>query len=139
MSIKSMGLGVTAAVLAASLIACGQGQQGATPNGGAAPQPVASTANAAGVTLMVQPASVDGCNPSQPIIATVRWKSASPKVKIMVSGPNHAEPQLFSESGYTGSAKTGNWVVEHTQFTLIDEKNGQTLATYEVGSTPCSK
>lgn len=143
MSVKSIGMGVMTAVLAASLSACNQAHQqpGAVSSAGGSTQSATpSNANsAARVSLTVTPATVDGCKPNQPIVATVSWSSAIPKVKVMVSGPNHAAPQLFSESGYTGSAKTGNWVVEHTQFTLVDEKSGNVLTTYTVGSTPCSK
>lgn len=143
MSMKSICMGVMATVLAALLGACSQAQQqsGAVSSAGGSTQSAApsNTNSAAGASLKVTPATVDGCKPNQPIIATVSWNSAIPKVKVMVSGPNHAAPQLFSESGYTGSAKTGNWVVENTQFTLVDEKSGNVLTTYTVGSTPCSK
>lgn len=140
MSIKQAGLSVAAVVLTASLVACGQSQQqsGATSSGGVTSQPVASAANVAGAVLMVQPASVDGCNPHQPVVATVSWRSREPRVKVMVQGPGQNTPQLFSESGYSGSAKTGDWVVNGTKFTLTSASNGHVLAEQTVGVTPCS-
>jgi hypothetical protein len=134
MPIKSMGLSAVAAVLAASLIACGQGQQQSS----AAQQPAASVANAAGAMLMVQPASVDGCNPNQPVITTVSWHSPAPKNRVMVASPGQVESKLFSESGYSGSAKTGDWVLSGTRFTLTDASNGHVLAEQTVSMTPCT-
>lgn len=134
MSIKLKGSGVVAMVLAASLAACGQDQQQSS----APTQPTASTPTAAGAMLMVQPAGVDGCNPNQPVVATVSWHSREPSVKVMVQGPGHETPQLFSESGYSGSAKTGNWVANGTRFTLTDASNGHVLAEQTVGMTPCT-
>ena len=140
MSIKQVGLSVAAVVLTASLAACGQGQpqSSAASNGGVASQPVASAANVAGAMLMVQPATVDGCNPNQPVVATVSWHSREPSVKVTVQGPGHDTPQLFSESGYSGSAKTGDWVTNGTKFTLISAPDGHVLAEQTVGVTPCS-
>lgn len=143
MSVKSIALEAMAAVLAALLCACGQAQQqsGAVSSMGTSEQSAtpSNTNSAAHASLTVTPATVDGCKPNQPIVATVSWNSAVPKVKVLVSGPGNAVPQLFSESGYTGSAKTGSWVVENTQFTLVDEKSGNVLTSYTVGSTPCNK
>lgn len=140
MSIRTIGLGVVAMVLATSLAACGQGQQqaGAASSAGAAEQPAAPVANASGATLMVQPANVDGCNPNQPVVATVSWHSRAPKNRVMVASPGQVESKLFSESGYSGSAKTDDWVVNGTRFTLTDASNGQVLAEQTVGMTPCS-
>lgn len=134
MSIKSTGLGVVAMVLAASLAACGQGQQQSS----APTQQSASTPTAAGAMLMVKLASVDGCNPNQPVVATVSWHSREPSVKVMVQGPGQDAPQLFSESGYSGSAKTGDWVANGTKFTLTAASNGHVLAEQTVRMTPCT-
>lgn len=149
MSIKSVGLGVVAVVLTASLVACGQGQQqsdavssgsiSSQPDASNTKQPDASTASvaSASATLTVQPATVDGCKPNQPIVATVSWHSSSPKVKVTVSGPGQTVPGLFAESGYTGSAKTDNWVIANTKFELLDEASGHVLAQRVVTATPC--
>lgn len=147
MSVKTMGMGVVAAVLAASLAACGQSQQpsDAVSSGSISAQPDATNvkqasapnADVANATLTVQPATIDGCKPSQPIVATVSWHSSSPKVKVMVSGPGQAVPGLFAESGYTGSAKTENWVIANTKFELLDEASGRILAQRIVTATPC--
>ena len=149
MLVKSTGLGVVLAVVAASLVACGQGQQptdavstgsiSSQPDASSTRQPDASNASvaSASATLTVQPATVDGCKPNQPIVATVSWNSNSPKVKVMVSGPGQAVPGLFAESGYTGSAKTDNWVIANTKFELLDEASGHVLAQRIVTATPC--
>jgi len=141
MSIKSVGLGVVAVVLTASLVACGQGQQqsDAVSSGNISSQPDASNTSvaSASATLTVQPATVDGCKPNQPIVATVSWHSSSPKVKVMVSGPGQTVPGLFAESGYTGSAKTDNWVIANTKFELLDDVSGRVLAQRIVTATPC--
>ena len=165
MLVKSTGLGVVLAVVAASLVACGQGQQPTDavstgsissqpdasgtrqpdasstrqPDASSTRQPDASNASvaSASATLTVQPATVDGCKPNQPIVATVSWNSNSPKVKVMVSGPGQAVPGLFAESGYTGSAKTDNWVIANTKFELLDEASGHVLAQRIVTATPC--
>lgn len=152
MSAKSVRFSVMATVLAASLAACGQGQQqssaaprqdqqqtGIAPSSVASSQPDATLdTNVAGATLMVQPASIDGCTPNQPIVATVSWRSPVPKNRVMVTSPGQVSPQLFSESGYSGSAKTGEWVVNGTRFALIDASNQHLLAERTVTMTPCS-
>lgn len=141
MSIKQVGLRVAAVVLTASLAACGQGQPqsgaAASSSGATSSQPTAPAAHVAGAMLMVQPASVDGCNSKQPIVATVSWRSREPSVKVMVQGPGQEAPQLFSESGYAGTAKTGAWVVANTKFTLIDSKTGTTLAQRTITGSSC--
>lgn len=141
MSVKSMGMGVVAAVLAASLAACGQSQQqsNSASSAGASSQAVASDTSVAGARLTVQPATVDGCKPNQPIVADVSWDSSAPKVRVMVTGPGQATPRLFSESGYTGSAKTGEWVAANTTFLLINADTGAELARHVVTETPCAK
>lgn len=143
MLVKSMVFGVVMVAVAASLGACGQAQQqaSAVSSSGASVHSgtPSSTDSVVRASLTVTPATVDGCKPTQPMVATVSWNSAVPKVKVMVSGPGQATPRLFSESGYTASAKTGSWVVENTKFTLVDDRNGNVLTSYTVGSSPCSK
>lgn len=138
MSVKSIGLGVAATVLAASLAACGQGeQQSNTASTAGASSSAASSTSGAGAMLVVEPASVDGCKPNQPVTATVSWHSKDPHVKVMAAAPSQAQLQLFSEGGYTGQAKTGNWVVANTRFELIDAETGKQLAKLTVRATQC--
>lgn len=143
MSAKSMSMGVLAAILAASLVACGQsGQQqpgGAASSDGAPSQHTATNTHVTGAMLTVQPATVDGCKPNQPIEATVSWHSFAPKVRVMVAAPGQPEPHLFSESGFTGSAKTGDWVVSGTTFTLVEEKTETVLARTVVAQRGCEQ
>lgn len=139
MSFKSMGSSVIAMVLAASLSACGQGQQqsNTASSAGAASQPAASNTNVAGASLIVQPASIDGCKPNEPIVATVSWHANTPKVKVLVEGPGQSAPRLFSESGFSGQAKTDDWVVTGTRFVLVNASTGATLATHLMRAGPC--
>lgn len=139
MSFKSMGSSVIAMVLAASLVACGQGQQqsNTASSAGASSQPAASNTNVAGASLIVQPDSVDGCKPNQSIIATVSWHSKDPHVRVMVGTPGHTG-KLFSEGGLTGSAKTERWVRAGTEFTLVDAQTGAVLARQTVTEGACN-
>jgi hypothetical protein len=151
MSFKSMSVIAVTAVLATSLVACGQGQQASNAasrqeeqqRAGIASSSVLSSPSIApetslpDATLMVQPASIDGCKPNQPIVAIVSWHSREPHVKVMVQGPKQDTPQLFSESGHTGSAKTGPWVIANTKFTLISSGTGAVLAQRTIAQTSC--
>lgn len=137
MLFKSIGSGIITAVLAASLVACGPGQQQSTgSNTSDSSQPVAPNTSAAGATLTVQPAAVDGCKPNQSIIATVSWHSKDPHVRVMVGTPGHTG-KLFSEGGFTGSAKTEQWVQAGTEFTLVDAQTGAVLARQTVTEGAC--
>lgn len=137
MSAKSMGIGALAAILVTSVAACGQGGQ--QQSGAAASQSAATNTHIAGAMLTVEPAAVDGCKPDQPIEATVSWHSPSPKVGVMVAAPGQSKPHLFSESGFTGSAKTGDWVVSGTTFTMVEEKTGVVLAKTVVAQQGCEQ
>jgi len=115
-----------------SIAACSSSQ---SPGQSSGVPPVAD-ANS-GATLTVEPATVDGCKPNEPIVATVSWHSNVSKVKVMVAAPAQSTPQLFSESGYAGSAKTGTWVVAGTTFILVDAGTAKQLATRTVTATKC--
>lgn len=139
----------TIAVAALSLAACGQSHAPSTTEAAAAdrapvatpaqPQEPSATSAAVGsATLTVTPDVVDNCKPGQPVAATVKWHSDAPKVKVMVAGPGQATPHLFSESGFTGSAQTGNWVFANTRFTLIDAVTNRQLAQVVVAPKACA-
>ncbi|MGH2508137.1 MAG: hypothetical protein ACRDHZ_12140 [Ktedonobacteraceae bacterium] len=137
MSMRMFGTFAAVVALAGSMAACSQSGQSSP----AAVEPTASTATtpvgSTTATLTVQPSSVDGCKPNQPVVATVSWHSSVPTVKIMVAGPGQMTPHLFSEGGHTGSAKTGDWVVANTKFTIVDPASGSILASYTVGANHC--
>lgn len=140
MSARSICLGMVTAVLAVFLAACGQGPQQPNPASSVgALSPASSNASVAGASLIVRPATIDGCTPNQSIVATVSWHSTAQKNRVMVSAPGQAAPKLFSESGYSGSAKTGDWVGANTTFTLVNADTGDELARRVVTETPCSK
>lgn len=120
------------------LAACSQGgaPETSVTSGQAKPQ-AASNSNASGsATLTVSPGTVDPCKPNQPVIATVSWHSKDPHVRVMVSTAGHAE-KLFSEGGFTGSAKTEQWVLAGTEFTLVDAQTGAVLAKRTVTKGAC--
>lgn len=141
MSVKSIGMGVIATVLAASLGACSQAQQqsGAESSAGGSTQSAtpSNTNSAARASLTVTPATVDGCKPNQPMVATVSWHANTPKVKVLVAGPGQSAPRLFSESGFSGQAKTEDWVVTGTRFVLVNASTGATLATHLMRAGSC--
>lgn len=138
MSMRIFGTFALVAVLTGAMTACSQsGQQ--SP---AAREVVASTATApagpATATLTIQLATVDGCEPNQPIVATLSWYSSVTHVKVMITGPRQTALRLFSESGYAGSAKIAEWVVADTRFSLIDTSTGATLANRVMSAAGCS-
>lgn len=138
MSLKSGTAGV---LLFASMGLLGACSQGGAPQGPVASDQsnaqAASNKNAPGsATLTVSPDTVDGCKPNQPVIATVRWHSKDPHVRVMVSTRGHAG-KLFSEGGFTGSARTEQWVLAGTEFTLVDAQTGVVLAKQTVTEGAC--
>lgn len=135
MSAKYLLLPMVAAT-ALTLAACGQSQ--APTSGVSAPAAQSQTAAAGSATLTVTPDAVADCHPPRPVVATVNWHSAVPKVKVMVTSPSQATPHLFSESGFTGSAQTGDWVVAKTRFELVDAADGKQLAQVIVGTKTCN-
>lgn len=141
MSIKSFCVIALAAIIAGSLAACSQSGQPEASNTSATPatQPAASVANVDGATLTVKPAATDDCKPNQPFVADVSWHSSAPKVKVMVSTSSDPTPHLFSESGFTGSARTGDWVVSGTTFTMVEAKTGTVLAKTVVAQHDCKR
>jgi len=137
---KFFGAMVAITALAASLGACGQSEQqpnlDATKSAPAAPATALAT-EASGVMLTVQPAYVDGCKPDQSIVAKLNWHSNVTKVQVLVTNPGQPT-RLFSESGFTGSAKTGDWVVAGTEFKLVDPATNHVLATRVVSVGSCA-
>lgn len=138
---KFFGVVMTVAAFAGLLAACGKGGQQPSPSaatGTSAARPaVASTTDASGATLTVQPTSVDGCAPDQPIVARLNWHSNVAKMQVLVTNPGQPT-RLFSESGFTGSAKTGNWVIAGTKFELVDSATKHVLATRIMSAGPCA-
>ncbi len=141
---KFFGIVMVVGVFAGLLAACAQsGQQPASNTATSAPAapsemaPPATGASDGAATLTVQPASVDGCAPDQPVAARLDWRSNVAKAQVLVTNPG--EPtRLFSESGFTGSAKTGSWVVAGTKFELVDAATKHVLATQVISAGPCA-
>lgn len=137
MSVKNRATGIALFASMGLLAACSQGgaPETSVTSGHAKPQ-AASNSYAGSATLTVSPGTVDGCKPNQPIIATVSWHSKDPHVRVMVSTAGHAG-KLFSEGGFTGSAKTEQWVLADTEFTLVDAQTGAVLAKQTVTKGAC--
>jgi len=138
MSVKNRTTGIALFASMGLLAACGQGgaPETSVTSGQAKPQAASNSNVPRSATLTVSPGTVDGCKPNQPIIATVSWHSKDPHVRVMVSTAGHAE-KLFSEGGFTGSAKTEQWVLADTEFTLIDAQTGAVLAKQTVTEGAC--
>jgi len=138
MSIKSRAAVIAISAYMGLLAACSRGgaPETSVTSGQAEPQAVSNSKAPSSATLTVSPGTVDGCNPNQPVIATVSWHSKDPHVRVMVSTAGHAE-KLFSEGGFAGSAKTEQWVLADTEFTLVDAQTGAVLAKQTVTKGAC--
>lgn len=138
---KFLGAVTSIAAFAGSLAACGQGGQPSNSNAAAsrivAQSAVTPATNATEATLTIQPGNVDGCRPDQPMVARLNWRSNIAKVQVLVTNPGQPT-RLFSESGFTGSAKTGNWVVAGTKFELVDPITKHVLATRVMSAGSCA-
>jgi len=96
---------------------------------------------AARATLTVSPNSVSSCEKGAHIDPTVGWQRIDTSIqnlRVTVSSPGSGEEKLFSEGGYQGSAKAGDWVVAGVTFRLYDGDKGESLASYTVASAPCA-
>ena len=138
MSIKSRTAMIAISASIGLLAACSQGGAPETPNASGQSQAASGSAASESAVLTVSPNTVNGCDPNQGVVATVSWHSQNPHVKVMVAGPGQAQPQLFSEGGYAGQAKTGNWVMANTRFQLVDAETGKQLAEQTVKATKCN-
>lgn len=100
----------------------------------------ATSVSAGQASLVVDPGSVSACDAGIRVTAHVSWQVRLPsvkQVKVMVSDPDATTARLFSESGDTGSADTGNWVAAGTRFDLLDAATGSKLTSYVVKSEAC--
>lgn len=131
--IDAIALGLSAAL---ALSACSQ-----APNESAGDSKLPAAAASAGqASLTVDPGAVSACDASTRVIAHVSWQVRMPsvhQVKVMVSDPGMTTSRLFSESGDTGSADTGNWVAAGMRFDLLDAATGSKLSSYVVKSEAC--
>lgn len=139
---KFLGVVATIAVFVGLVAACSHGEQQPDSTNDVASTVVAQSTvtpatNASGATLTVQPVNVDGCKPDQPMVARLNWRSNIAKVRVLVTNPGQPT-RLFSESGFAGSAKTGNWVVAGTKFELVDPVTEHVLATRIMSAGPCA-
>ena len=127
-----------AAFTAVLLSACGNGEQDSRQVEVAGSGASTQTGRA---TLSVSPGSVSLCEKDAHIDATVTWQRIDTSIKntkVTVNSPGSGEEKLFSEGGYEGSEKTGDWVVAGVSFRLYDADSGTPLASYTIGTTPCA-
>lgn len=95
-----------------------------------------SAAPVDGVSLEIEPETVDFC--AGPQAVTLRWNLgvAMAAPQVWVQGGN-ARPKLFAApDGIEGEAASGPWVDESTVFFLIDGGNGRVLR--EARPTPAT-
>ena len=120
------------------LSGCGSDQNGSQQ------APVANSAvdaQNARATLTVSPDKVSSCEKGAHINPTVTWQRIDTSIKstkVTVSSLGSSDEKLFSEGGFQGSAKAGDWVVPGVIFRLYDKDSGALLASHTVGTTPCA-
>lgn len=136
---KSLNLLVYGALVSLLLAGCGQGQSSDTAS--TTSESVKGDA-VAKATLQVVPGTVDSCQPGATITPMVSWQRVDPAVKntkVMVDSPTAPEQKLFSQAGFGGSARAGDWVVAGTRFHVLDADTGVELVSYTVTTTkPCT-
>jgi hypothetical protein len=84
----------------------------------------------AAATLAGSPDPAQVCDGSGLAQITISWNAADaklPRVAIHVASP---DGPIFAEGEAVGSAPTGKWAMENTQFFLVNPANKQVLAQY---------
>src|SRR5258706_6305560 len=77
--------------------------------------------------LQISPALITQCALNGLGRATVSWTSPGPgPVQVRVNGPQG--PEFTGPAGPSGSAETGDWVVDNTVFVLMDVAASRELA-----------
>jgi hypothetical protein len=92
-----------------------------------------------GVSFELKPQSADGCKArGQAYRGTVRWQvPAAEKVdlELRLRAP---DGQVFLGTNKAeGSQETGDWVEPGLWFLLVDHRNGETVAAFQAGPSPC--
>jgi hypothetical protein len=88
--------------------------------------------------LVVEP-SVGGCGRSSDdtYVATIAWRIGEPYAPPVVIRVTSSDGTVFAEdSGPSGQAVTGSWVVEGLAFFAVDA-TGNVLATVTAPAGPC--
>ncbi|HSD17981.1 MAG TPA: hypothetical protein VLC71_12080 [Thermomonas sp.] len=142
-------------VLAASilgLVACSKTdkqdaslpQQGASVNAAAVPMPSKASIGDGSTEIAdftVDPGQVFNCEGRDRATSKVKWSVKDPSVvtvKILVANGTSGKKKTFAAGANVGEAMTGNWVGPDARFFLVDGANDRELATYAVGTLPCT-
>jgi hypothetical protein len=137
---NGLGLIVCGALASLMMAGCNQGQPSA---GAAITQGSVKADSPARATLHVAPGTVDSCEVGATIDPVITWQRADPsvqKTRVMTDSIANPEQKLFSQAGFGGSARAGNWVVAGTRFHVFDDDTGAELASYTVTTTnPCNR
>lgn len=129
-----------------ALMACSKDPQPAstdttTRTGAPKAEGAEETAAPAGGRLEVSPTNFSLCeHPDGLIEAEVSWDASvagSRWVEIFVESPTTAR-KLWASTPPAGQQRTGPWVRDGSQFTLVDSDSGATLATARVTAVACS-
>lgn len=136
---------VAVLIAAMALTGCSKDPQPAptdttTLTGAPAVQGTGETAAPVGGRLEVFPATFSLCeHPEGLIEVDVSWDAnvaGSRWVQIFVESPTTAR-KLWASTPPEGKSRTGLWVRDATQFTLVDSDTGATLATARVTAVAC--
>lgn len=132
-----------AGMLVALVLAGCNGEQPDQKSEAAGPVSVVKYGSPARASLRVVPGTVDSCAPGATIDPMVTWQRADPsvqKTRVTIDSPASPEQKLFSQAGFGGSARAGNWVVAGTRFHVYDDNTGIELISYTVTTTkPCAE
>jgi hypothetical protein len=93
-----------------------------------------------GITFLVTPASIRACeHPDLRMSAEVMWNAQIAGVKnVAIWISNGASPPKKWLSGHSsGSAKTGEWVVNNSTLQMTDDDSGAILAVRRVYVVQC--
>lgn len=101
----------------------------------AAPHEVMTTQAAFSAT----PGYVGACFGVDRIQSTLTWQTKAAHVKLEVSSDADSPRKLFATGLGSGTASTGDWVVEGTHFFLLDGATGDQLAMLRIGSVDCRR
>jgi hypothetical protein len=123
---------VTAVFAALLLAACGRDEPQSAP---------AQAFRQQGVDFKLEPQATTACKaPGAVYRGTVRWtvpasSAGKPDLEIRLRTP---DGQVFlSTDKASGSAETGDWVEPGLWFLLLDHRQGEAVAAFQAGPSPC--
>lgn len=79
----------------------------------------------------------EGCIETFPVEAQVSWNAESAAIGQVEVRVGSADGTLFSTGPAVGTAQTGAWVRESTEFFLLAESDGEVLASSRLSAPSC--